>query len=189
MRLTKRSRLREVALCVSRALEAAGIRAVLTGGACANLHAGGRYQSSDLDFIIQTKVSSGELDRAMAGVGFSRKGGHYEHPEAPFFVEFPAGPLAIGRDFRIQPVEFKMHSARVLTLSPTDSCRDRLAGFFHWGDRQSLKVATAIARRCKVDLDIVRTWSAMEGAQPAFEEFLARLKKSRIRRGRSRTNP
>jgi hypothetical protein len=183
--LTKRSRLREVALCVSRALESAGIRAVLTGGACASLYSRGSYQSSDLDFIIQSKTSAAALDKAMAGVGFFRRGSHYEHPEAPFFVEFPAGPLAIGRDFRIEPVEFRIHKTRILALSPTDSCRDRLAGFFHWGDRQSLKTAVVIARRQKVDLDVLRRWSAGEGARQAFEEFLSGIKRSRIRRRRT----
>lgn len=185
MKLTKRSRLSEVALCVGEALEAAGIRAVLTGGACASLYSGGLYQSSDLDFIIQGSVSSERLDRALAVVGFLRKGHHYEHREAPFLVEFPAGPLAIGKDFRIEPAEYRIRKAKILALSSTDSCRDRLAAFYHWRDRQSLKVAALIARRHKVDLDLLRRWSEQEGAKAGFVEFLSLMKSiRRPRRGR-----
>jgi hypothetical protein len=179
VKLTKRSRLSDVALCVGRTLESAGLRAVLTGGACASFYTGGSYQSSDLDFIIQTSVSAEVLDRAMAEIGFARKGRHYEHPETPYFVEFPAGPLAIGKDLRIEPVEHRIRKAQILALSPTDSCRDRLAAFYHWGDRQSLKTAAAIARRHQVDLGVLRQWSEGEGAEPAFEEFLSALRRHR----------
>ncbi|HEX9286531.1 MAG TPA: hypothetical protein VF999_04610 [Thermoanaerobaculia bacterium] len=43
-----------MALAVPEALEKAGIRAVLTGGACAALHTAGGYQSEDVDFILQS---------------------------------------------------------------------------------------------------------------------------------------
>jgi len=173
VKLTGRSKLSEVALCVGKALEAAGIRAVLTGGACACLYSGGLYQSSDLDFIIQGSISSEKLDSALKEVGYHRKGHHYEHSAAPFVVEFPAGPLAIGRDFRIDPVAYRIRKATILALSPTDSCRDRLAAFYHWQDRQSLRVAVQIARRHRVNLDVLRRWSEQEGAKAGFEDFLA----------------
>jgi hypothetical protein len=152
---------------------------VLTGGACASLYSGGLYQSSDLDFIIQGSVSSERLDRALGVVGFLRKGHHYEHGAAPFLIEFPAGPLAIGRDFRIEPVEYRIRKATILALSSTDSCRDRLAAFYHWQDRQSLRVAAQIARRHRVDMDLLRRWSEEEGAEAGFEDFLSLMKSLR----------
>lgn len=168
----------EAASCVGAALKAADIRAVLTGGACASLYSGGRYQSADLDFILESGVPVERLDKALAAVGFARKGHHYEHPTAPFSVEFPAGPLAIGKDFRIEPVEYRIRRTMILTLSATDSCRDRLAAFYHWGDRQSLKAAAMIARRHKVNLALLRRWSRQEGAV-AFGEFLALVRRAR----------
>ena len=135
MRLSKRSGLADVARCVATALRSAGIRAVLTGGACASLYTRGGYQSSDLDFVIQNAVSETQLDKAMNSIGFERVGNQYEHPEAPFFIEFPAGPLEIGGDLRIQPVEYKIKRTVVPALSAADSCRDRLVAFYHWDDR------------------------------------------------------
>jgi len=164
--------LKEVAREVALALEREGLRAVLTGGACASLYSGGACQSSDLDFILLNVVHEDRLKRAMGSIGFAPRGGHFVRPGLPFFVEFPQGPLAIGRDVRIEPVLIRVRGAGVPALSATDACRDRLAAFYHWGDRGSLKAAVAIARRNRVDLKVIRAWSEGEEAAREFEEFL-----------------
>ena len=184
---TERSRLSSVALQVGDALRRHGIRAVLTGGACASVHSGGVYHSVDMDFILLQPVTQAVLDAAMDSVGFRRRGDRYLHPRARFYVEFPRGPLAIGGDYRIRPVEHRRQRRRALVLSPTDSCRDRLAAFYHWNDRQSLAVAVAIALRNRLNLATIRRWSVAERAEPAFEEFLAALRAARgARVGRRR---
>jgi hypothetical protein len=96
VKLTARSSIGTVAACVATAMARADIKAVLTGGACASLYSRGEYQSSDLDFVLQSAVSRQTLDSVMRTIGFRREGGHYSHPTASFFVEFPAGPLGIG---------------------------------------------------------------------------------------------
>lgn len=175
MSITKRSTLAQVAACVAQALSQARVRAVLTGGACATLYSKGKYQSSDLDFILQSAVKPQALDEVMKSIGFRRTGNHYEHPRTDFFVEFPAGPLGIGADIAIRPVTRRMGGVRVRLLSPTDSCRDRLAAFYHWNDRQSLHTAIQIATHSKVNLELVRAWSEREGASGKFSEFLRAL--------------
>ena len=59
MKLTSRSSLAEVVACVAQALARAKIRAVLTGGACATIYSKGEYQSSDLDFVLQSAITPG----------------------------------------------------------------------------------------------------------------------------------
>ncbi len=156
---------------VAQALAAAGVKAVLTGGACAALHTQGEYQSSDLDFVLQSAATQRQLDAAMRTVDFRRRTGRYEHPEAQFFVVFPPGPLGLGADITIRPVDYAIGKVRVKLLSPTDSCRDRLAAFYHWNDRQSLESAVKIARFHKVNLRTIREWSSREGASAGFSEF------------------
>jgi len=112
----------------------------------------------------------------MESIGFRRIGNHYEHPRTPFFVEFPAGPVGIGTDTNVRPVVYRILGTRVRALSATDSCRDRLAAFYHWNDRQSLTTAVQIARHLKVDLKAIRAWSAREGAAEKFAEFLEALR-------------
>jgi hypothetical protein len=166
-----RSTLASVAVQVGDALRRHGVRAVLTGGACASLHSAGRYISADMDFIVTGSVTQAALDAAMKSLGFVRRGDRYTHPRTRFYVEFPRGPLAIGADYEIEPIEYRLGTARALVLSPTDACRDRLAAFYHWNDRQSLVVAVAIALHHRVNLAAIRRWSAAEGAASGFAEF------------------
>lgn len=184
MKITPRSSLRQVAAAVADTLGKARIRAVLTGGACATIYSGGEYQSEDLDLILQAAPTRRALDEAMAEAGFIRREDHYEHPSSRFFVEFPRGPLSIGSDTSVKPAELPVAGVRVVLLSPTDSCRDRLAAFYHWKDRQSLPTAVAIAARHPVDLEAIRTWSAREGASREFEEFMGDLRVARAARHR-----
>ena len=180
MRLSARSSLGAAAAVVAGALRAHGITAVLTGGACAALYSAGAYHSRDLDFIVAGPATLSEIDKAMASVGFARRRDRYVHPSARFYVEFPRGPLAIGGEYRIRPISRSTAHGRILMLSPTDSCRDRLAAFYHWGDRQSLTVAAWIAIRNRVNVPTLRRWSAGEGMTDRFEEFLAEI--GRVRR-------
>jgi hypothetical protein len=186
VRVSPASGLAEVAVAVANALEEAKIRAVLTGGGCATIYSGGEYQSEDLDWIIQSAPTQRELDDAMASIGFKRKVDHYVHPKTHFFIEFPRGPLAIGRDLKITPVRIRVGRRRITGLSPTDSCRDRLAAFYHWNDRQSLDTAVLVALSRRVNLSAIRKWSAAERSSERFEEFERELKVARRSRVRKR---
>ena len=188
MKINRRTSLRAVALAVGRALADHGIRAVLTGGACASIHSDGSYISEDIDFVLEGRVRPADLDEAMSGLGYVRETNRYVHPHSRFWVEFPRGPLGVGSDLKITPVRLGSGEA-VLALSATDSCRDRLAGFYHWNDRQSLEVAVKIAARNDVDLSRIRRWSVSEGHEARFEEFerrLARRSSTRAVRPRAR---
>lgn len=171
---------------MAEALGKSGIRAVLTGGACATIHTGGKYHSEDIDFVLQSTPSQAQLDRAMAGIGFRRRRDQYFHSETRFFVEFPAGPLGIGRDVTIVPEDVRVGrtGARIRALSATDSCRDRLAAFYHWGDRQSLDAAVQIALRNKVEIKAIQAWSVRERSLERFREFERELELARRSKGR-----
>ncbi len=173
-------------MAVASALEKAGLRAVLSGGGCASIYTSGSYQSVDLDFVLQGPGSPAQLDKAMESVGFTRSADQYFHPQARYYVEFPPGPLGIGSDYRIEPREIRIPAGRMLLLSPTDSCRDRLAGFYFWNDRQGLDVAVRIAARHRVDLEKIRSWSEHERALSRFEIFLEELERFRRRARRRR---
>ena len=59
----------------------------------------------------------------MKEIGFHRQGRYYHHPDTSYFNELT------------------METGKIRPLSPTDSVKDRLAAFYHWGDRQSLEQA------------------------------------------------
>ena len=181
MTLSKESTLRDVALAVGASLDRHGISAVLTGGACASIHSDGAYTSNDLDYVLRNAVRQETLEKAMAEIGFTLKGDRFVHPEVQFWVEFPRGPLAVGSDYKIHPTLVRGPAGRTLALSPTDSCRDRLAAFYHWNDRQSLEVAIQIALRKPVDLEAVRKLSRREEADEKFREFLDRFEQRKAK--------
>lgn len=173
-------------MAVGAMLRRRGITAVLTGGACASLHTDGSYVSKDADFVLRGAVRQATLDAALAELGFERQGDRYVHPRVRFYLEFPPGPLAIGSDLDIHPIEVDGATGSALALSPTDSCRDRLAAFYHWRDWQSLRLAVRIARAHPVDMQIIERWSQAEGSPEGHQMFLrelARLKRTRVRRG------
>jgi hypothetical protein len=179
VRLTARSTLADVAVTVGDALRRAGIRAVLTGGACANLYTRGTHLSLDADFVLVAPCTTNDLDRALSNLGFERRRDRYVHRHVPFVVEFPRGPLGIGEDFQIRPVWLRRRGARALALSATDACRDRLAAFYHWTDRQSLAVAVSIALQNRISLAKIRAWSKSEGHLEGYGAFLAERARAR----------
>jgi hypothetical protein len=155
------------------------IRAILTGGACATIYSDGAYTSEDVDFVLEGSILPAELDAAIAGLGYRRDGNRYIHARSAFWIEFPRGPLAIGEDLKIEPCVLGEPGRSSLALSPTDSCRDRLAAFYHWNDLQSLAVAIEIAARHDLDVALIRRWSAAEGHLERCKEFLRRAGRSR----------
>jgi hypothetical protein len=177
--LTARSSLADVAFAVGAVLRRHRIPAVLTGGACVALHTDGAYVSHDLDFILQgvEAITAARLDDALAELGFRRRGNQYRHPKLDLYIEFPPGPLAIGGDHHVKPVELRRRRQVLRALSPTDSCLDRLAAFYHWDDRQSLRHAVEIARRRRVNLTRIASWSAAEGHVEGHQEFLRELRR------------
>jgi hypothetical protein len=179
VRLSPSSGLEDVAAAVSAALRGHGVEAALTGGACASLWSGGRYSSLDLDFILTAPASRTAQEKAMGSLGFVREGDRFVHEDVRFWVEFPKGPLAIGSDLDIRPVEIRLGRWRVRGLSATDSCRDRLAAFYFWRDRQSLEVAAWIALRHRVGHSRIRTWSREEGHEDGYKEFLEAVRRNR----------
>lgn len=174
--ITATSTLADVAFAVCTALERAGFVVVLTGGSAATFYAPDAYQSKDLDFVIALRGSAGE--QALKAIGFERKGDYYLHSASPFLLEFPPGPLAIGEDQVTTWSTIRRQGEVLHVLSPTDSCRDRLASFLFWNDFSGLEQALAVfrARRDEVDLRVIRDWCQRERQEEKLELFLERLR-------------
>jgi hypothetical protein len=172
------STLPDVALLVAAALSRHGIRAVLTGGACVSIYTNGAYVSRDADFVIQAAGPGLQqrIDAALATLGFARNNDRYVHKLTAFYVEFAPGPVSIGADLDIRPVERRVGGATALLLSPTDCCRDRLAAFYFWDDRQSLELAVDVAVHQNITLRRIRAWSVDEGSGEKYEEFVRELR-------------
>ena len=168
----------EVASIIYSSLKEKGMEATLSGGACVSIYSNNRYKSADLDFVMP-EYERGEVDAALKELGFERTKSwrHYENPSCPWMVEFPPPPLAVGEEVISKTKIIKTKHGNLRLLRPVDCVKDRLAAFYHWGDRQSLNQAVMVAKDNRVSLKELKRWSENEMSLDKFEIFKNLLKK------------
>ncbi|HEU4364375.1 MAG TPA: hypothetical protein VFT13_02810, partial [Candidatus Krumholzibacteria bacterium] len=154
MKVTRDSSLRDVAFVVCTALHRGGIEAVLTGGSAATVYAPQAYQSHDIDFIVTFHKRESDARNILVSLGYREVRDHYEHADSELILEFPQGPLAVGGELIREWDTLHERETMLHIIKPTDSCRDRLAGFLFWNDRGSLDQAVAVARARRDDVDM-----------------------------------
>ena len=152
-----------------------GINVVLSGGAVVAYYTSGKYVSADLDFVNRYGTKRSTITSAMEELGFKEVGRHYEHPETEYFVEFPPGPLAIGESYEIEVDEVQLETGKLVLITPTECVKDRLAWYYHAGDKQSLHQAILVAKDQSIDLEEIMRWSEREGKLEEFEQFKEKL--------------
>jgi hypothetical protein len=175
MKITAATTLRDVAFIVCTALDRSGAKAVLSGGGAAVVWSDGAVQSLDLDMIF---VAGGPAPSGvLTALGYSLSADQYVHESNPFTLEFPKGPLAVGGDLVERWHTLHEHRRVLHLLTPTDSCRDRLAGFLYWNDRGSLDQAVAVARKQRdhIDFATIERWCRREGHAGKHDEFREQL--------------
>jgi hypothetical protein len=146
----------EVAAFAAQHLRSLGVDVVLSGGTCVTLYSESQYVSGDADLVLRGHVSRAVLRAHLKRIGFEERGRTFAHPETAVALDFPQGPLAVGK----QPVTHirtvTLATGTLLALSPTDCVKDRLAAYYHWGDRQCLEQAVLVAGTAPVDLADIR---------------------------------
>ena len=165
--------LRDLAGYLSEELRKRDIDTILVGGACVTIYSENRYQSYDLDYITYADMK--KVKKALAEIGFIEKQKYFEHEGCPWFVEFVAPPVAVGEE----PVQkfnmVKTSLGTIKLLYPIDSVKDRLAGFYHWNDKQALEQALSICVEHIVDLQELEDWSIREKQREKFQVFKSML--------------
>ena len=178
MKITKRSSIQTVASIVCECLLKHGIDAVLSGGAVVSIYTNNEYESKDLDFISSTNTKT--IEKALARIGFSKSSGrHFTHPDTEYFVEFPKPPLAIGNTPIKEWATQNNKAGKLQLLTPTHSVMDRLAGYFHWNDKQNLDQALMIAKKHPIKIREIEKWSKGEGESEKFEVFRGKLSRNK----------
>jgi len=81
----------------------------------------------------------------LAEIGFEEEAKYFTHPETQDFLEFLAGPLAVGDEAPQKIVVLSFETGKLLALPPTVCVKDRLAAYFHWNDQQCLEQALLAA--------------------------------------------
>ena len=176
--INQSSTVEEIAALVSQALERKNISAVLSGGAVVSIYSQNEYESKDLDFISMENIK--KIEKVIGELGFVRENGrHFSHPSSDYFIEFPAGPLAIGNEIISNWERRKTEKGTIQILTPTQCVMDRLAAYFHWNDLQSLDQALLVAKHQFdfVSLEKVKSWAKAEGHESQYQIFVSKLRK------------
>lgn len=111
----------------------------------------------------------------MSALGFKKNGRIFINKSVAYSIEFPPGPVSIGEENQIKPRELKAKTGNLSLLSPTDSAKDRLTGYFYGNDAQCLEQAIMICQMNKVKMDNIRKWAKNEGNLDKFKEFERRI--------------
>lgn len=161
----------ELAAYLCQHLQQHGIRVVLTGGSCVTIYSDNRYASYDLDFIEAGGLPRRKIRMALEKIGFCEENRYFRHPDTPYLVEFPSGPLAVGQQPVTETAEKIYSTGTLRLLTPTDCVMDRLAAYFHWNDRQCLEQAVWVAQAHPIDWAKVEQWAEKEGEMTKYETF------------------
>lgn len=165
----------ELSAYVQSHLHEQGIEVVLSGGSAVAIYSKNKYVSKDLDLVNIYAVNRRKIRAAMKELGFREEGRYFTHQETELFIEFPAGPLAIGEEVISNIIEKEVPTGTLRLISPTDCVKDRLAAYYHWGDQQCLLQAEYVARAQEIDLQEIERWSEREGMSEEFQNIKERL--------------
>ena len=165
----------ELSAYVQSHLKKAGIEVVLSGGSVVTIYSQSKYVSKDLDLVNIYASSYKKIKALMMELSFQEDGRYFAHPDTHLFIEFPAGPLAIGEEAISNIIEKEMETGILRIISPTDCVKDRLAAYYHWGDLQCLVQAGYVSQAQEVDLQEIEAWSKREGMLEKFGEIKKKL--------------
>ena len=158
---------------VSEALRKNQIDAVLVGGACAVFYTNNRHVSYDLDYVTYADIHT--VDKTLLALGLKKKNRYYYLPHCSLFIEFVSPPVAIGSEPITGYYYIETKLGTIKLLRPADSVKDRLASYYHWGDKEAKKKEISIWKQQDINLEEVKQWSIKERCSSKFEEFLSAL--------------
>lgn len=172
----------ELAAIVSRGFESAGIQAVLTGGSVATIYSGHQWESKDLDFVV-ARVDKNRITAVLKGLGFEQApNGLFSHRAHTHSIDISFWPIVLGDEEADEWATISTEAGDLQLLTPTQCVKDRLAGFYHSADRQSLDRAVQVCVHQEVDMDEVERWSLNERAsKQKLEEFRNAVQRERTR--------
>ncbi len=161
----------EIGAFVCSHLSKMGIVVVLSGGATVSLYSRNKYVSKDIDLVDVYSINRRKLALAMNNLGFAEKNRYFQHPDSPYIVEFPPGPLMVGDEVVRQTHEISFETGFLKVITPTDCVKDRLAVYYHWDDRQALSQALLVVEENKIDIGEIEKWSRQEGKYDDFQKI------------------
>lgn len=160
-------------------LETEEIGITLVGGGVATIYSKGKYQSGDLDFVLDSMwTKHSQVEEKLKKIGFIKKGVIYRHPECKFTLEYKSPPIEIGDDDRIEPEAIEHEGIAIKILTPTDCVKDRLNKYFLYKDKDAFDAAISVGKECEFVVAKVEKFCDENKFPEVFKKFMEELKRS-----------
>jgi predicted nucleotidyltransferase len=169
-----------VAAAISGGFEERGVPAVLVGGTVVEFYTAGGYTTADIDMVLPP-LERKEIETVMEELGFVRSGDyrHWSHPQIPFPVEFPPGPLEVGHLPVDKLNEIDVEGIKLKILKVEDILLDRLVMAQEWTDLQAQAQAEMLmyAHYEEIDWPYLHGQAARVGVLKLLQEVQKKVKK------------
>jgi predicted nucleotidyltransferase len=173
-----------LAAAISRGFEERGVPAVLVGGTVVEFYTAGGYTTADIDMVLPP-LERKEIETVMEELGLVRSGDyrHWSHPQIPFPVEFPPGPLQIGHLVVGELNEIEIEGTKLKILKVEDILLDRMALAQEWDDPQARVQAEMLmyAHYDEMDWPYIHRQASQIGLLKILQEIQKKVKR-RVKR-------
>ena len=159
------------AAVITTALERAGMRATLVGGAAIEFYSPETYATGDLDFVVEGRTREA-IDQTLRSLGMRREGRHWVRGD--LFVEVPGSFMGEGTEnFEVGPYTLRV-IRREYVLG------DRIVGYRWWKYAAYGVQAINMMLTFGADIDdaLIRAHLRKEGAEDTYD-LLLRFAESR----------
>ena len=179
--INQETTIEELAALVCEKLKEYNIDVVLSGGSCMELYSNSEFSSYDIDLIMRYSAKQNDVNNAMESLGFKREkiARYFKHPNNPFFVEFPDGPVAVGDEFIKEFATRTTKFGELKLLKVEDCIKDRLCAYVYHYDTICLDQAISVAKNNEVDYQELERWAKEESGTDminAINEIVNALK-------------
>lgn len=169
-----------LAAAISGGFEKRGASAVLVGGTVVEFYTAGGYTTADIDMVLPP-LEKKEIEIVMEELGLVRSGDyrHWIHPQIPFPVEFPPGPLQIGHRVVRELNEIEIGGIKLKILKVEDILLDRIVMAKEWKDPQARAQAEMLmyAHYQEIDWPTVHGRASQLDILKLFQEIQKKVKK------------
>jgi hypothetical protein len=156
------------AAVITTALERAGMRATLVGGAAIEFYSPDSYSTGDLDFVVEGRTR-GAVGETLASLGMQREGRHWVRGD--LYVEVPGSYMSeAAESFEVGP-----YTLRVIRREHV--LADRIVGYRWWKYAgygvQAINMILSFGS--ELDDALLRGHLRREGAEDTYDVLLAFL--------------
>ena len=173
-----------LAAAISAGFDERGVPAVLVGGTVVEFYTAGGYTTADIDMVLPP-LERKEIGTVMEKLGFVRSGDyrHWSHPQIPFPVEFPPGPLQVGHLIVGDVSEIEIEGTKLKILKVEDILLDRMVMAREWDDLQAQVQAEMLmyAHYDQMDWPYIHRQASQIGVLKIFQEIQKKVKR-RVKR-------